>query len=61
MALRHAGVIVPPRAVVFGVLLCLVLDQTLKARAVREFPLGRFREVIPGVLSLGLIYNIGAA
>lgn len=53
--------IVPPRAVVFGVLLCLVLDQTLKARAVREFPLGRFREVIPGVLSLGLIYNIGAA
>lgn len=51
----------PWGAVVVGVLVCLLLDQTLKAWAVQEFPVGTFREVIPGWLSLGLIYNSGAA
>ncbi|WP_369689442.1 signal peptidase II [Deinococcus aerius] len=61
MALRRAGVVWPRPAVIAGVLACLLLDQSLKAWAVREFTLGEFREVLPGVLSLGLIYNTGAA
>ena len=59
--MKRRGMVWPHPAVLTGVLACLLLDQVFKAWAVREFALGEFREVIPGVLSLGLIYNTGAA
>jgi len=61
MAMKRAAAIFPRPAVVVGVLTCLLLDQILKAWSVHEFALGEFREVIPGVLSMGLVYNTGAA
>lgn len=39
----------------------VVLDQALKVWAVQTFQEGQFRPFIGGVLSLGLIYNKGAA
>jgi signal peptidase II len=38
-----------------------MLDQALKVWTVRTFTEGEFREFIPDVLSLGLVYNTGAA
>lgn len=61
MALRRTWGTLPRAVFLVGVLLCILLDQALKVWAVREFTLGEFREVVPGVLSLGLIYNTGAA
>lgn len=48
-------------AYLLGVLLCVVLDQALKLWTVQTFAEGEFRDFIPGVLSLGLVYNTGAA
>lgn len=59
--MTRPGLAWPRPAVLTGVFACLVLDQALKAWAVQEFTLNEFREVLPGVLSLGLIYNTGAA
>ncbi|WP_229755798.1 signal peptidase II [Deinococcus soli (ex Cha et al. 2016)] len=38
-----------------------MLDQALKVWTVQTFTEGEFRDFIPGVLSLGLVYNTGAA
>ncbi|WP_026298688.1 signal peptidase II [Deinococcus aquatilis] len=61
MALRLAGRRVPWPAYLTGVLTCILLDQALKFWTVQTFTEGVFRDFIPGVLSLGLVYNTGAA
>lgn len=44
-----------------GAFVCILLDQMLKLWTVQTFVEGEFRDFIPGILSLGLVYNTGAA
>lgn len=48
-------------AFLLGAGICILLDQALKLWTVQTFAEGEFRDFIPGVLSLGLVYNTGAA
>lgn len=48
-------------AYLIGAVVCILLDQALKLWTVQTFAEGEFQDFIPGVLSLGLVYNTGAA
>lgn len=61
MAVSLAGRRIRGPAYLAGALLCILLDQALKLWTVQAFTEGEFRDFIPGVLSLGLVYNTGAA
>lgn len=61
MALSPAGRRAPWPFYLAGALLCILLDQGLKVWTVQTFQEGEFRDFIPGVLNLGLVYNTGAA
>lgn len=60
MALRASGRL-RGAALLLGAGLFILLDQALKLWTVQTFAEGEFRDFIPGVLSLGLVYNTGAA
>lgn len=61
MALRLAGRRTLWPFYLASALLFILLDQVLKVWTVQTFQEGEFRDFIPGVLSLGLVYNTGAA
>lgn len=61
VAVRLAGRRTPWPFYLTSALLFILLDQALKVWTVQAFREGEFRDFIPGVLSLGLVYNTGAA